>query len=118
MKQLQFQFDEPEPDLDTLLDNGCGCIPFYGKDRTEEDPVEALAAQEPPRTYVVPYMSENPAVHFGMLRRWIRNFHKENHMDLPRGFYRRNKAQLTGMFYGMLDTYKIKVEDIIERQYS
>lgn len=74
---------------------------------------ESQKYQEPHR-YIIPRMTENPAVTYSMLRRWIIDFHKKNDiMPLPKGFYKRNKRQLKGMFYGMLRHYKISLDDII-----
>lgn len=80
-----------------------------------ESPLEETVRREAPKKYKVPGMTENPCVTYGMVRRWIMDFHKRNKMRLPKGFYRRNKRQLVGMFYGMLDTYEIRLEDIVHR---
>ncbi len=81
--------------------------------------------QHSKRKYRIPGMTENPALNYGMLRRWISDFvndseNKKIHMEktgrelrLPPGFYKRNKKQLIGMFYGMLDHYSITIEDIV-----
>lgn len=69
------------------------------------------------KQYRVPQATENPAVHRGMLRRWIQNFHEMNDMPLPRGFYQRDKRQLQGMFEGMRRQYKISIEDITGPRY-
>ena len=63
--------------------------------------------------YIVPRRTENPANTFGMLRNWIVEFHNSNGMKLPKRFYRRSKTQLRGMYYGMLRTYKITIDDIV-----
>ncbi len=68
------------------------------------------------RQYRIPGMTENPAVNYGMLQRWIADFHRLNSMDLPTGFWRRNKWQLLGMYHGMRQTYNISVEDIVGRK--
>ena len=65
------------------------------------------------KTYSVPGMTEDPAVSYGMTKRWIIEFHELNGMDLPTGFHSRNKKQLLGMYYGMLVSYNIGVEDIV-----
>lgn len=80
----------------------CGCM--YGS-RPEQ------------KQYKIPQATENPAVHRGMLRRWIQNFHEMNGMSLPKGFYQRDKRQLQGMFHGMRKQYKISIEDITGKQY-
>lgn len=66
--------------------------------------------------YIVPRRTENPANTFGMLRNWIIEFHKNNGMKLPKGFYRRNKRQLRGMYYGMLNTYGISIDDVVPNE--
>lgn len=63
--------------------------------------------------YLVPRRTENPANTFGMLRNWIIEFHKSNDMKLPKHFYRRNKRQLRGMYYGMLRTYELTIDDVV-----
>ncbi len=63
--------------------------------------------------YIIPRRTENPANTFGMLRNWIVEFHNSNGMKLPKGFYRRNKMQLRGMYYGMLKTYSISIDDVV-----
>lgn len=65
--------------------------------------------------YHIPKMTENPAVEYGMLQAWIKRFCVANDFPLPTGFWKRDKRQLQGMFYGMLETYKIEMEDIVER---
>ena len=69
------------------------------------------------RRYVIPGMTENPAVNYEMCRSWIQRFCEANGLQLPSRFHSRNKQQLQGMFYGMLDTYGIKVEDIVPQKY-
>ena len=64
------------------------------------------------RKYRIPGMTEDPIVSYGMLQRWIRDFHELNNMNLPRGFYKKNKRQLIGMFNGMLDNYGITIGQI------
>ncbi|MEK6969623.1 MAG: hypothetical protein AABW48_04300 [Nanoarchaeota archaeon] len=63
--------------------------------------------------YIVPRRTENPANTFGMLRNWIIEFHRSNDMKLPKYFYRRNKRQLRGMYYGMLRTYELTIDDVV-----
>lgn len=76
-----------------------------------ESLLETNAASK--KQYYIPGMTENPAVSYGMLRRWIIDFCDKNNLDLPRYFYKKDKRQLQGMFYGMLRHYKISLEDII-----
>ena len=77
---------------------------------------EPIREEQSPRRYHVPGMTENPCVTSGMARRWIRDFHERNCLELPSGFYRRNKKQLVGMFYGMLETYGISLDEIVGRE--
>lgn len=85
---------------------------------TSAEPCECLYGNLPEqKQYRIPRATENPAVHRGMLRRWIRNFHQLNGMPLPRGFYQRTKPQLRGMYYGMLKHYEISVEQITGPRY-
>ena len=79
-------------------------------------PCGCLYALAPAKTYEIPRMTESPAVHRGMLRRWITEFHRRNGMTLPKRFYQRDKRQLRGMFYGMLRQYGVSIEDITGRQ--
>ena len=80
--------------------------------------IYGIQPEQPERTqYRIPRATENPAVHRGMLRRWIKNFHEMNGMKLPKGFYERDKRQLRGMYYGMLEEYDISIEDIIRSRH-
>ena len=67
------------------------------------------------KRYKIPGMTENPAEDKGMLRRWIRDFCKQNGLKLQKGFYSFKKNHLKEMFYGMLDHYGISVDDITNR---
>ncbi len=73
-------------------------------------------SEQLPRRYHVPGMTENPCVIYGMVRRWIMDFHQRNGMKLPKGFYQRDKTQLVGMFYGMLRTYEISLDEIVQKE--
>ncbi len=64
------------------------------------------------REYIIPGRTEDPTLDYLMLRAWIIDFHELNNMKLPTRFYKRNRKQLTGMFYGMLDQYGITVGQI------
>jgi len=111
MKQLEL-------DLIVLGDS----LPPTPYEADEETPVGEHAQEEYQpefsvmRRYHVPGMTENPCVTSGMARRWIRDFHERNCLELPSGFYRRNKKQLVGMFYGMLETYGISLDEIVGRE--
>lgn len=82
----------------------CGCL-------YQDFPVQ--------KQYRIPRATENPAVHRGMLRRWIINFHEMNEEmpPLPKGFHQRTKEQLQGMYYDMLRQYDISIEDITGPRY-
>ena len=103
---FQGEANQPPATIGSLISAGlCECI--YG-----------IQPEQPERTqYRIPRATENPAVHRSMLRRWIKNFHEMNGMKLPKGFYERDKRQLRGMYYGMLEEYDISIEDIIRSRH-
>ncbi len=70
------------------------------------------------RNYSIPRRTANPSNHVGLLRSWIKDFHEMNGMTLPTGFSKRNKGQLRGMYFGMLDTYHIKPSDILPKKHN
>lgn len=62
---------------------------------------------ETSRTYRIPRRTESPAVTKGMAKSWIKDFCEWNNLELPRGFHKRDKKQIIGMYRGMLQTYCI-----------
>ena len=72
---------------------------------------ERAALQPPPRRYKVPAFSESPLTNRNMLRRWIRLFAEMNGLDLPSGFYKKDRRQLVGMYRGMIEHYGIDPEE-------
>lgn len=98
MKQLELYFAEAE----------------RVEERQHPENLECTVQTEAPaqRTYHIPGRYEDPRITYGLVRRWIMDFHEMNGMKLPRGFYQRNKRQLVGMFNGMLRTYGIRLEDL------
>ncbi|MEK6951182.1 MAG: hypothetical protein AABX13_05670 [Nanoarchaeota archaeon] len=64
-------------------------------------------------------MTENPAVNRDMLRRWLREFHRDNPEfvpSLPKRFYRMKKEELREVYYEMLRKYKVTIEDIVGKR--
>lgn len=102
MKQLELYFEGTET----------------ASDQQNSGNLEETVRTEAPaqRTYHIPGRYEDPCVTYGMVRRWIIDFHEMNSMELPRGFHRRNKRQLVGMFHGMLRTYGIRLEDLAKER--
>ncbi|MDP3640230.1 MAG: hypothetical protein Q8R53_03445 [Nanoarchaeota archaeon] len=107
MKQLELEFQDAYAPLREVA---------VASSLEEAVQYESVPTEQPPRRYHVPGMTENPCVTYGMVRRWIMDFHQMNEMKLPSGFYQRNKKQLVGMFYGMLGTYGISLEEIVGRE--
>ncbi len=70
------------------------------------------------RNYIIPRAPELPTAHHKMLQRWIADFHERNGMELPSGFYDRDKRQLVGMFYGMKKQYKFTDSDVLGKMYE
>ena len=72
-----------------------------------------LIVRSEEKRYIIPRRTEDPSVTYGMLKSWIREFHRANEMKLPTGFQKRDKRQLLGMYYGMLRQYEITPSDIV-----
>ncbi|MEK6900056.1 MAG: hypothetical protein AABX05_02945 [Nanoarchaeota archaeon] len=75
----------------------------------------SLADRMQERKLKVPRRSEDPAVNYGMLKDWIKDFHRANGIELPKGFHKRNKRQLLGMYHGMQKHYGIRYSDIVHQ---
>jgi|GEM_PF-6256822 len=118
------------PDLDRILHSGDPeliarslgvevIIEHFGEESSEfyaaqrRSPISLLDVPQKKREYLIPRTTENPGCNYGMLRRWIIDFHQRNDMALPKGFYKRNKHQLQGMFYGMLREYDITLDRVV-----
>ncbi len=65
------------------------------------------------KNYIIPRRTEDPSVTYGMLKNWIREFAEKNNLPLPKGFHKRDKEQLRGMYRGMLKYYDIRLTDIV-----
>ncbi|MDO8517524.1 MAG: hypothetical protein Q7S33_05360 [Nanoarchaeota archaeon] len=50
------------------------------------------------------------------LQNWIVEFAKLNNIDLPKGFYGRNRTQILGMYKGMQETYNFSDRDILPKK--
>jgi hypothetical protein len=75
---------------------------------------EKFVNEQKSEYYVIPKFTENPARRARLAKKWIKEFHKKNGMDLPKGFYDRNKKQIMGMYHGMLKHYDISLGDILD----
>jgi hypothetical protein len=104
------------------------CFPFYGPQPWDKLSVKNVTQPEDTTVrneegleansglvYRVPRMTEDPRNSYGLLKMWLIRFHKENEMNLPRGFYKRDKIQLRGMFEGMMSNprYGITIDRIL-----
>jgi hypothetical protein len=67
------------------------------------------------KNYIIPQHEIGPSITKGNLDNWIREFCKENELKLPKGFSRKNKKQLLGMYHGMLETYGIQEEKAFKK---
>lgn len=75
------------------------------------------------RRYFIPTVSEDPRNSYGILKEWLKAWHKENREHLPRNFEKRDFRQLLGMFNGMYDNPKYgitmdKLLRMVPEQYS
>ena len=87
------------------------------EDKVKEGEGEQLSFDFRKR-YIVPGLTESPSVARDYLELWIRRFHILNNLDLPKGFSKKNKKQLLGMYHGMLKHYGIDEKiDILKRDY-
>jgi len=68
------------------------------------------------RKYTIPRLSIDPTANKKVLTTWIREFCRANTLSLPKGFHRKTKRQLLGMYHGMEKTYEFSVEDINVRR--
>ena len=94
-------------DEETILDN-------FGEDSFEYLAYQHKLAEQMGSNYLkIPRRTENPSATYGMLYSWIRDFCRQNNKPLPKGFYKKNKQQLWGMYRGMLVHYGIKLSDIV-----
>ncbi len=86
----------------------------FGEESFEYLAYEHMLAEQMERQRIkIPRRTEYPAATKGMLESWIREFCERNNKPLPRGFSKRNKKQLMGMYQGMLTHYQIKPSYII-----
>jgi|TARA_B100001971_G_C18233596_1_gene565562 hypothetical protein len=65
--------------------------------------------------YIVPGMTEPPRDTVGMMKMWLGDFYRANGIKPPKGFHRKNRNQLLGLYHGTLGTYGIKEKDIVQR---
>ena len=86
---------------------------YVAQKMREADELAGVSGSDKKIHYYIPRMTENPVYNRNMLRQWIKEFHEYNGMSLPKGFYRKDKFQLVGMFNGMRRTYKISLDQII-----
>lgn len=100
--------------------DGKTILKHFGEDSFEylayEHRLAELLQRQAQRSYRIPRRTENPAETAMGVRSWIGEFHKLNGMDLPTGFSKRNGRQLRGMYYGMLEMYKIDEGLIFSRE--
>ncbi len=61
--------------------------------------------------YIVPQHEIGPKVTKNNLDKWIRDFCEQNELKLPKGFSKKTKYQLFGMYNGMAETYDFEKED-------
>jgi len=66
-----------------------------------------------PQNVVVRGMTEDPAVDYGMLKKWLTDFHHDNKLTLPPGFHSQRKAGLTDLYQGIREQYQIPLSDIV-----
>ncbi len=94
-------------DEGTILEN-------FGEDSFEYLAYQHKLAEQMGSNYLkIPRRTENPSATYGMLKSWIRDFCQQNDKSLPKGFHKKNKQQLMGMYLGMLVHYGIKQSDIV-----
>lgn len=94
-------------DEETILEN-------FGEDSFEYLAYQHKLAEQIGSNYLkIPRRTENPSATYGMLKGWIKEFCQQNDKLLPKGFHKKNKQQLTGLYHGMLDHYGIKPSDIV-----
>lgn len=94
-------------DKETILNH-------FGEDSFEYLAYQHKLAEQMGSNYLkIPRRTENPSATYGMLRHWITDFCQQNDKSLPKGFHKKNKQQLMGMYRGMLDHYGIKQSDIV-----
>lgn len=97
-------------DLETVIET-------FGEESFEHLAVQQRLADESARRspsqkqYRVPVFSESPLTNRNMLRRWIQQFTEMNGLELPTGFWKKDRKQLVGMYRGMLKTYDIHPEE-------
>lgn len=65
--------------------------------------------------YIVPRMTEPPRKTVDMMKRWLQDFYNGNGLKLPKGFHRKNRRQLIGLYSGTLKDYDVQEKDIVQR---
>lgn len=92
----------------------------FGESSRELELYERYLAEEAfedriPRSYVVPQHEIGPSITKKNLDAWIRDFCRQNELSLPKGFHKKTKDQLWGMYYGMKDTYGFTERDTFNK---
>ncbi len=92
----------------------------FGESSRELELYERYLAEEAfedriPQSYVVPCHEIGPSITKNNLDTWIRDFCRQNELSLPKGFHKKTKDQLWGMYHGMAETYSFTREDSFKR---
>jgi hypothetical protein len=99
-------------DLEMVVDNfGDESFEYLAVQHRLADEIAARGSS--PKNYIVPAFSESPLTNRNMLRRWIQQFTELNGLELPTGFWKKNRPQLEGMYRGMLKTYGVHPEQTL-----
>jgi hypothetical protein len=65
--------------------------------------------------YITPQHEIGPSITKKNLDNWIRDFCNQNELKLPKGFGKKNKKQLWGMYLGMAEKYTFTPEETFKK---